>query len=186
MISRNVSPASGRALVVGDDHVRLAAEAQSQQIGCHSSLQRKPPVKCPHARIAVMSLIALCCIWPKAVFAAAVETTGATPCTISGWSDDHDPAGLNICAAPRKDATAIGRIPPPEAQGGDTYAADFEIIGSRDGWLMISGAKFADYGNGKGDRILFPGPAGFSPTKCVFSSMMPIFARLPTQTHQSS
>jgi hypothetical protein len=127
-------------------------------LDCTQACQKEPPVKCLHARIAMM-MTALCCTWPGAAFAAAaVETAGATPCTISGWSDDHDPAGLNIRAAPRKDATVIGRIPPPEAQGGDTYAADFKIIGSRDGWLLISGAKFADYGNGKGDRVLFPGP----------------------------
>jgi hypothetical protein len=104
------------------------------------------------------AVIPLCCISPSASLAAAVETAGATGCSVSGWSDDRDPAGLNVRAAPRKDARVIGRIPPEKMQGLDSYAAEFDIIGSRDGWLLVRDVKFADYGGGRGDRAVFRGP----------------------------
>lgn len=106
----------------------------------------------------LVTLIPLCCIPASASLAAAVETNGVTACSISGWSNDKDPAGLNVRAAPRKDAPIIGRIPPEKMQAGDSYAAEFAIIGSRDGWLLVRDVKFADYGDGKGDRAVFAGP----------------------------
>jgi len=114
-------------------------------------------VRCSNAGIVAIALISFCWAGPQGASAATVETAGATRCAISGWSNDRDPAGLNVRAAPRKDAQVIGRIPPPQDQGSDSYAAEFKIIGSRDGWLLISGAKFADYGAGKDGPVLFPG-----------------------------
>jgi hypothetical protein len=111
-----------------------------------------------YAHFVATGLAAAAALWPGLALAADIDTAGATSCVLSGWSDDHDPAGLNIRAAPKKNAKVIGRLPPPQAQTGDSYAAEFKIIGSRDGWLLISSAKFADYGGGKGDEILFAGP----------------------------
>jgi hypothetical protein len=88
---------------------------------------------------------------------APVETGGAAACAISGWSNDTDSTGLNVRAAPRKDAPVIGRIPPPHAQADDSFAAEFDIVGSRDGWLLIRRARFADTGDGKGEHIVFAG-----------------------------
>lgn len=107
-------------------------------------------------------LVPLCCISPSPSLATAVETAGATGCSVSGWSDDRDPAGLNVRAGPRKDAPVIGRIPPENIppktmKGRDTYAAEFDIIGSRDGWFLVRDVKFVDYG-GSGDRVVFRGP----------------------------
>lgn len=90
--------------------------------------------------------------------AATVETAGVAACALPGWSNDPDPAGLNIRAAPRADAEIIGRVPPPQAQDGARYAAEFRITGSRDGWFLIAGVSFADYGSGKAGRVLFKGP----------------------------
>jgi hypothetical protein len=124
--------------------------------------------------------------------AATVETAGAAACALSGWSNDPDPAGLNIRAAPRADAEIIGRVPPPQEQAGDTYAAEFDIIGSRNGWFLINGVKFADYGSGKGDRALFSGPGWVFADKVRFlinradvrgqpTETAPILAKLRTQ-----
>jgi hypothetical protein len=90
--------------------------------------------------------------------AATVDTVGVAACALSGWSNDPDPAGLNIRAAPRADAEIIGRVPPPQEQAGDSYSAEFSIIGSRNGWFLIQSVKFRDYGSGKGERALFAGP----------------------------
>jgi hypothetical protein len=87
------------------------------------------------------------------------QSAAAEPaCSISGWSSDPDPAGLNVRAAPGATARIIGRIPPAKAQAGDTYAAEFDIVGSRDGWFLIRNVRFADDGDGKGDQTVFRGP----------------------------
>ena len=133
------------------------------------------------ARFVVLSLL-LSCSPRVAAAAAVVDTTGITACAISGWSDDDDPAGLNVRAAPRADAAVLSRIPPPQSQGGDSYAAEFKIIGSRNGWLLISGVKFADYGNGKGDHVLFAGPGWVFADKVRFLVNRPEVRSAPTAT----
>jgi hypothetical protein len=107
----------------------------------------------------LMSGIAMAaCLTAVRAEAATIDTTGVAACSLSGWSNDPDPAGLNIRSAPRADAEIIGRIPPPRAQAGDSYAAEFDIIGSRNGWFLVRTVKFADYGSGKGDTAVFAGP----------------------------
>jgi len=70
--------------------------------------------------------------------AAPVETTGASQCRARGFSTDLDPAGTNVRSAPRADAPAIGRLAPRASLGPSTYeGAEFEIVGSKDGWLLI-------------------------------------------------
>jgi hypothetical protein len=91
-----------------------------------------------------------------AAVAGPVDTSGVSFCTLSGWSDDPDPAGLNIRAAPSVNAEVIGRVPRPREDHDE--AAEFDIIGSRNGWFLIKGVKFVDYGSGKGDRAVFAGP----------------------------
>jgi hypothetical protein len=107
-------------------------------------------------RAATLTICAACAMPAAAAFAAPVDTTGAAACALEGWSSDPDPAGLNIRAAPRADAEIVGRVPPPQA--GEGYAAEFRIIGSRNGWFLINGVKFRDYESGKGERALFRGP----------------------------
>jgi hypothetical protein len=84
--------------------------------------------------------------------AEPVDTAGATACKIAGWSADADPAGLNVRAAPRKEASVVATLP-HEAD----YAVEFEIIGSRDGWLLIRNAHAPSYGDAP-DKKLFAGP----------------------------
>jgi hypothetical protein len=97
------------------------------------------------------------CLFSPAAVAATVETTGVTACALSGWSNDPDPAGLNVRAAPRADAEIIGLVPKPRA--GVEEAAEFRIIGSRNGWFLVTGVKFVGYyaADGK-DRPVLAGP----------------------------
>jgi hypothetical protein len=112
-----------------------------------------------HPKLAALLALALAGVYgAQARSAESVVTAGAIACSIAGWSNDPDPAGLNVRAAPSTTAKIIGRIPPSQAQAGDTYGAEFDIVGSRDGWFLIRNARFADYGGGKGDRVLFRGP----------------------------
>ena len=114
-------------------------------------------------RIIKFSVLAALALAATVAHATTVDTTGVTRCQISGWSKDKDPAGLNVRAAPRADAPVIATLPPERRQGHhDTYAVEFRIIGSRDGWLLIEKAKIVDYENGKGDRVIFAGPGWVS------------------------
>jgi hypothetical protein len=128
--------------------------------------------------------------------AAPVQTAGATACAISGWSTDPDPAGLNVRAAPAKDARIIGRLPAQRAQAGDSYAVEFEVVGSQGGWLLIRNAYFADYGGGKGDQVVFKGPGWVFADKVRFlinrtdlykapSASAPVVAELTNADHSS-
>lgn len=70
--------------------------------------------------------------------AAPLETTGASQCRARGFSTDLDPAGTNVRSAPRADAPVIGRVAPRAKIGPDTYeGVEFEIVGSKDGWLLV-------------------------------------------------
>lgn len=109
-------------------------------------------------RFAVLAIAAASCLAAAPATAASVDTTGITACSLSGWSNDPDPAGLNIRSAPRADADIIGKVPAARAQSGESYAAEFDIIGSRNGWFLVRTVKFADYGSGKGDKAVFAGP----------------------------
>jgi hypothetical protein len=108
--------------------------------------------------IVLSDIASAACLSATPETAANVDTTGLTASSLSGWSNDPDPAGLNIRISPRADAEIIGHVPPARAQGGDSYAAEFDIIGSRNGWFLVRAVKFADYGSGKGDRAVFAGP----------------------------
>lgn len=99
--------------------------------------------------------------------AATVDTAVTTPCAMSGWSNDKDPAGLNVRAAPSATAPVVATLPPATKSKG-AYDAEFDIIGSRNGWLLIQHARFVDYDGGGPDQILFEGPGWVSGAKVGF------------------
>jgi hypothetical protein len=75
---------------------------------------------------------------PVAAQAVPLDTTGASQCQTRGFSTDFDPKGTNVRGAPRADAPIIGRLAPPALVGPNTYeGVEFEIVGSKDGWLLI-------------------------------------------------
>ena len=119
------------------------------------------------AKLSVAALAALLMAGPLA-YAASVDTKGVTPCAFSAWSTDKDPAGLNVRAAPGADAPVIAKLPPPRPSKSDTYAVEFRVIGSRDGWLLIENAKFVDYDGSAADQAVFAGPGWVSGTKVGF------------------
>jgi hypothetical protein len=70
--------------------------------------------------------------------AAPLDTTGASQCQTRGYSTDKDPKGTNVRSAPRADAPIIGRLAPRALLGPNTYeGVEFEVVGSKDGWLLI-------------------------------------------------
>lgn len=81
---------------------------------------------------------------------------GVTACQVTGFSNPKDASATNLRAAPRADAKVIGHFP-GLAQGTDLAEPEFDIVGSKDGWLLIRNARSADPAADP-QRVLFAGP----------------------------
>lgn len=67
---------------------------------------------------------------------------GTEPCSISAWSIDTDPAGLNMRAGPNSAARVVGKLPPPWKPANpdvdvEAYRTQFRVVGYRNGWFLI-------------------------------------------------
>jgi hypothetical protein len=68
---------------------------------------------------------------------------GTEPCSLGAWSNDTDPKGLNVRAAPNAQAKVLGIVPPPrklpkdDAFGDEPAKAEFRIIGYQQGWFLV-------------------------------------------------
>ena len=97
----------------------------------------------PRLPLAAALLLAL-----AAPAVAAEIAAPATACDFRAWSKDPDPAGLNVRAAPRRDAAIVGRLPAARDDGGERLAVEFRVVGGDGAWLQIENAGYGDYGNG--------------------------------------
>lgn len=94
-------------------------------------------------RLLAVTVAGLLALVPVTVSAAPLDTTpldttGASQCRARGYSTDTDPTGTNVRSAPRADAPVIGRLAPRTLLGPGTYeGVEFEVVGSKDGWLLI-------------------------------------------------
>lgn len=74
---------------------------------------------------------------------------GTEPCSLGAWSIDKDPRGLNVRAEPSTTARVLGTLPPPyrlklggaENTPDSGWLTEFRIIGFKNGWFLIEGAK---------------------------------------------
>lgn len=74
---------------------------------------------------------------------------GTEPCSLGAWSIDKDPHGLNVRAEPSTTARVLGTLPPPyrlkmggaENTPDGGWLTEFRIIGFKNGWFLIEGAK---------------------------------------------
>jgi hypothetical protein len=70
---------------------------------------------------------------------------GVTECDFGALSNDPDPAGLNVRAAPDSNAPVVGRLlPPTDIGGGTKVAADVHVIGFQKGWFLIEAGPYYD------------------------------------------
>jgi hypothetical protein len=77
--------------------------------------------------------------------AAPLDTAGASQCEVTGYAKDRDPKGTNVRIAPRADAAVIGRLAPLTKISADEWTGvEFDIVGSKDGWLLIKNPNRAD------------------------------------------
>ena len=76
---------------------------------------------------------------------AAPLPPGVAACNFGALANDYTPEGLNIRAEPRADSAVLGRLPVLENLTREKVAADFHVIGVRNGWFLIEGASYGDY-----------------------------------------
>jgi hypothetical protein len=64
---------------------------------------------------------------------------GVTECNFGALSNDPDPKGLNVRAAPDKGARIVGHVQTPFSLDRDTKElADVHVIGFRKGWFLVA------------------------------------------------
>lgn len=94
--------------------------------------------------------------------APAVDKGGATACAFHARSEDRDPGGQNIRAAPRGDGAIIGRLPPMrKSESAGDYFVEVHVVAAKNGWFLIDRAEFEDYGGGK-PGVVFRGEGWIS------------------------
>jgi hypothetical protein len=93
---------------------------------------------------------------------ASGQDAGIAPCDIAAWSIDKDPNGLNVRAGPHAYSPVIASIPPAVKVGGDEFAAEVSITGSKDRWFRIDRAVFENYATDHPTKILFEGEGWIS------------------------
>jgi hypothetical protein len=70
---------------------------------------------------------------------------GVTECDFGALSNDPDPAGLNVRAAPDGSAPVLGRLAPPRDIGGGTIVrAEVRVIGFQNGWFLVEAGPYHD------------------------------------------
>jgi hypothetical protein len=70
---------------------------------------------------------------------------GVTECNFGALSGDPDPAGLNVRAAPDRNAPVLGRLAAPESiSRGTLVVAEVHVIGFQKGWFLIKSGPFND------------------------------------------
>jgi hypothetical protein len=80
-----------------------------------------------------------------AAAAPPLDTAGASQSQTRGYAKDTDPKGTNVRSAPRADAAIIGRLAPLTNIAADEWTGvEFDIVGSKDGWLLIENPTPAD------------------------------------------
>ena len=105
-------------------------------------------------------VLAIICLLASPALATLIETAGASQCDTRGYNKDTDPRGTNLRAAPSAQAPIVGHLPPRqpiEPGADDLVGAEFDIIGARDGWLLIRDAHA-----GPDDKLVFKGPGWIS------------------------
>jgi hypothetical protein len=109
------------------------------------------------AAAAIIALPSVAAPMPKA------DASGATQCEVHGYLTDTDPKGTNVRAAPDAHAAVIGHLPPEysEPTASESFAVEFTIIGSKNGWLLIKAAETGQYGDGP-TKTVFAGPGWIS------------------------
>lgn len=89
--------------------------------------------------------------------AGARSGEGPHACRIEGWVADPDPAGLNVRAAPGRDAAIIGTLPGfVEAERG--FGVPVRVDAAQDGWFRVEAGEDDPERSGLPPRPVHRGP----------------------------
>jgi hypothetical protein len=106
----------------------------------------------PHAEVVMLSrsrgwmlvALGLGALYPIGASAQGDTSTplpaGVTACKFAALVKDSEPGGPPARDAPRQDGREVGRLP---AIGGEL--PEIQVIGFKDGWLLIEGAEYPAY-----------------------------------------
>ena len=83
---------------------------------------------------------------------------GLRQCTgIRGYLNDEAAGGRSVHARPDSASPVLGRIAPPSPAADYEVAVGFDILASRDGWLLVEGAADDPELTGKPPRPIYSG-----------------------------
>jgi hypothetical protein len=77
-------------------------------------------------------------------------------CDAHGWATDRDPNGLNVRSSPTAKAPVVARFK-YRADGAYGAKVEFDIIGFKNGWLLIENGSYGDYGDPEPKEPVYAG-----------------------------
>lgn len=105
----------------------------------------------PILRTALCIVLALSAVHAKAA---------SNVCDFRAYTDDSDPAGVNIRSGPGTSFPIVGVLQPESDESGD-FTPEFSVLRFDAGWVEIAGAVAGQYGDGP-ERAVFEGPGWVS------------------------
>ncbi|EIM29628.1 hypothetical protein [Microvirga lotononidis] len=96
---------------------------------------------------------------PAVAAEAPGHGNGMHLCSIHAYLRKSATGGAKLRAGPGTHTRIVARI--PVANPEDDMQPEFQIIGSKNGWLLIHNPHWADYGSG--EKLLFKGSAWIAP-----------------------
>lgn len=95
-----------------------------------------------------------------ALHANAAPADVGTRCDFGAFVNESDPAGLNVRSAPAASAKVLGRLPPSyanPAMNGYRVKVEVDVLGSRNGWFLITNAQDNEALTEKAARSMYHG-----------------------------
>lgn len=81
----------------------------------------------------------------RLVAAAPGVDANVRRCWFAAFITDRDPSGTNIRAAPSPRGRVLRRIPNSRFEAGERVAPEMRVLGSRNGWFLVSDVGWGGY-----------------------------------------
>lgn len=103
-------------------------------------------------------------------------------CSFGAFVEEHDPAGLNVRAAPSSSAKVLGKLPPVwvDPERGHRTRVEVEITAAQNGWFRIRNAVDNEDMSGRPARPLYQGDGWVSGSKLIVKSQAKVGRERPS------